>query len=326
MKETDTPLPGAGEVLVRVTSIGVNQAEVMGRLGKYKASTGEPPFVPGIEAGGVIESVGDGVDPSRVGERVVLGPGVPRGVDGAHGGTYRSHMVVDARITLRAPDELPDDQLGAVILPYLTSYGCLIQHHGLKPGAVVGIPAATSSVGLAAAQVVKAAGGTAIGFTSSPRKVEALETLETCAFDEVIVTHDEDRNLRPFRRDLKALTGGKGVDVFFDPVAAGAYLQEEVLALAPGGKIYIYGLLGRPDKVDITPLIIKRASIEGWVLNRTVDAGEEVWRGVCDAIFRGFASGAYKQHLDRVFKLEDAQAAHEYLVKGQHIGKLVLVP
>ena len=328
--DAPTPGPASGEVLVRVTSIGMNHADLMGREGRYKASTGEPPFTPGIEAGGVIEAAGEGVDPSRVGQRVVLAPSLPRPIDGPDGGTYRTHIAIDASLALPAPEALPDDQLGAVWLAYLTAWGCLAWKDNLQPGSIVGIPAASSSVGLAAAQVVKALGATAIGLTSSPAKAQALEQLDTAAFDHVIVTHDRDaegnRVMRPWHRETKQLTDGKGVDVFFDPVAAGEYLTAEVRALSPGGRIYIYGLLGQPGPADLSPLIIKNGSLVGWVLYEIISAGGDVWRGACDAILQRFTDGTFKQHIAARYPLSDAQRAHAEMQRGDHVGKLVLVP
>jgi NADPH:quinone reductase-like Zn-dependent oxidoreductase len=325
-----TPQPGPMEVRVRVTSIGLNHADLMGREGNYKAATGEPPFVPGIEAGGIIEEAGEEVDASRIGERVVLAPTLPRPIAGTHGGTYRSHIVIDESLALLAPNALPDDQLGAVWLPYLTAWGCLAWKDGLKPASIVGIPAASSSLGLAAAQVVKALGGTAIGLTSSPDKAEALESLGTAHFDHLIVTHDKDedgnRTMRPWHRDLKQLTDGKGVDVFFDPVASGAYLTTEVRSLAKGGRIYIYGLLGEPDVVDLSPLIIKKGSLHGWVIDEVSKAGDDVWQHACREILKRFIDGTFQQHIAAKYPLADVQFAHEEMEKGQHIGKLVLVP
>lgn len=322
--------PGPGQVRVKLTSVGMNQAELMGRRGEYKASTGDPPFVPGIEGGGIVESVGEGVDPARVGQRVTLAPGVPRGVNGSHGGTYRSHMLVEAAIAMPAPDAIPDEQLGAIWLPYLTAYGCLIWKHGLKPGDTVALPAASSSVALAAAQVAKHHGATVIGLTSSPSKVEKLRALPTARFDHLVVTHDRaadgSRTLLPWHRDLKALTDGKGVNVFFDPVAAGPYLSTEVRALAKHGRIYIYGLLGELGEVNLQPLIIRRGGIMTFVIDEIVSAGDDAWRPACAAIFDGFAQGAYRQHIDRTFPLSEVQAAHAYMQDARHLGKLVLIP
>ena len=325
-----TPNPGPMQVRVRVTSIGLNHADLMGREGRYKASTGEPPYVPGIEAGGIIEDVGEEVDASRIGERVVLAPSAPRAIDGPHGGTYRSHIVVDESLALLAPDGIPDEQLGAVWLAYLTAWGCLAWKDQLRPGQSVGIPAASSSVGLAAAQVVKALGGTAIGLTSSPDKVDELRALDTCRFDHIVVTHDRDAQgkatMRPWHRDIKTLTDGQGVDVFFDPVAAGEYLSTEVRALAKGGRIYLYGLLGEPGPVDLSPMILRGASMHGWVLDQVIKAGNRVWRQACADIFNHFVDGTFKQHLAQVYAMKDVRQAHAEMEKGNHIGKLVLVP
>lgn len=325
-----TPEPGPMQVRVRVTSVGMNHADLMGRAGRYKASTGQVPFVPGLEAGGIIEAVGEHVDSARLGERIILAPSVPRAVEGAHGGTYRSHIVIDESLAMLAPDALPDEQLGAVWLAYLTAWGCLAWKDNLKPGAIVGIPAASSSVGLAAAQVVKALGGIAIGLTSSPDKADAIGQLGTQCFDHLVVTHDRDaqgnRVMRPWHRDMKAITEGKGVDVFFDPVAAGGYLSTEVRSLATGGRIYIYGLLGEPGPVDLSPMIIRGASLHGWVLDEIVRAGSAVWRSECNAILQHFIDGTFKQHLAKVYSFEAVRQAHADMAQGKHIGKLVLVP
>ncbi len=326
VEERPTPAPGAGEVLVRVTSIGMNHAELMGRRGEYRLSTGDPPFTPGLEAGGVIDAVGVGVSEDRVGERVVIGPGAPRIGDGGYGGTYRSHYVVDAAQALKAPDVLSDEQLGAVWLPYLTAWGCLIWKQGLQAGQVVGLPAASSSVALAAAQVVRQSGAVPIGFTRSEGKAEQVRSLETAVYEHVIVTNDEKGEMRPWHRDLKGLTNGRGVDVFFDPVASGDYLNTEIRSLANDGCIWVYGLLGTTGAVDVTPLIRKRAAIRGWGLTELVAAGESAWREGCEAVLSGFASGVYLQHIARVFGLSEVREAHTYMERGEHLGKLVLVP
>lgn len=335
--ESPMPEPGAGQVRVRLTSIGMNQAELLGRKGGYKASTGEVPFTVGIEGGGVIDALGDGVSAAHPelaeGVRVTLGPNVPRGVDGPHGGTYRTHMVVDANAALPVPfgpDVLPDDEIGCLWLPYLTAYGCLVWQAGLKAGDIVGIPAASSSVGLAASQVVKAVGARAIGFTSSPGKVQTLEAMDTARFDDLVITHESGeaggRVIRKFHRDIKQLTDGHGVDVWFDCVAAGEYLSTEVRALAGGGRLYLYGLLGEAGVVDLQPLIIRRGSIHTFVLYNIVSAGEAVWRAACEAIFKGFADGAYRQRIAGKFAFDDVREAHAAMEKGEHIGKMVLVP
>ena len=333
VEDVDTPEPGPGQVRVRLTSIGLNHAELMGRRGEYKLSTGDPPLVLGLEGGGVIEALGDGVDASRVGQRVVLSPDAPRPASGGLGGTYRSHYVLPADRALPAPDAIPDDQLGAVWLAYLTAYGCLVWKHPHDlEGKFVAMPAASSSTALAAAQIVKHHGGVAVGLTTSAAKVEKIQSLGPLApYDHVIVTHDPPqadgtRPMRKWHREMRKLNDGNGMDVFFDPVASGGYLATEILCLAQGGTIYVYGLLGEPGVIDVSPLIRKRGQIAGWVNNEIIEAGENHWRPACDAILRGFSDGHYQQHIDAAWKLDDVQTAHAEMEKAAHVGKLVMVP
>jgi NADPH:quinone reductase-like Zn-dependent oxidoreductase len=296
----------------------------MARRGDYKAMTGEPPFVPGLECGGVIERVGEGVDAARVGARVSVSPAAPRSNE-TGGGTYRSHYVCPAGHALAVPDAVGDDQLGALWLSYLTAWGAIVDRYGIGPGDTVGLPAASSSVGLAAAQVARAQGAKVIGLTRHAEKIERIEALETAAFDHLVATH-EGNAIKPFHRDLKERTDGAGVDLFFDPVAAGAYLESEIKALATGGTICVYGLLGEPGKVDVHPLILKGGSIEGFVLYELTAGPSTAWRAGCEAILEGFANGVYRQHVDGVFALEDVREAHTAMEQAEHVGKLVMVP
>lgn len=327
IQDQPTPQPGPGQVVVRITSIGMNHAELMGRRGEYRLSTGDPPFTPGLEGGGIIELVGENVDPNLTpGTRVILGPSAPRiGADG-FGGTYRSHYLVDASLVFTAPDNIPDVQLGAIWLPYLTAWGCLIWKQQLRAGQIVGIPAASSSVALAAAQVARAAGGIPIGMTRSEDKAQRVKNLDTAQFEHIVVTHEKDGSMRKWHRELKQLTDGQGVDVFFDPVASGDYLNTEIRALANGGCIWVYGLLGQTGSVDVTPLIRKQAAIRGWGMSEIVGAGEEAWRQGCQAVLKGFESGAYRQEVGGTFPLSDVRQAHETMEQGKHLGKLVLIP
>lgn len=328
LREVPTPTPRAGQVLVRLMSIGMNHADLMGRRGDYKLSTGDPPYTPGLEGGGVIEAVGEGVDTSRVGERVVLAPQVTRPQRGL-GGTYRSHYVCGADEPFVAPAGIPDDWLGALWLSHLTSWGCLMWKHNRQGvlingprDQVVGLPAASSSVALAAAQVVRTAGGTSIGLTTSEAKVADIREV----YDHVVVTHDADGQMKPWHRDLKRLTEGRGVDIFFDPVAAGDYLNTEIRCLAQRGVIYVYGLLGKTGPVDVTPLIRKHARIEGYVNDELFAAGDAETMQGCSAVLDLFSAGRYTQRIGQVFPLADVREAHEAMQRGTHVGKMVLVP
>jgi NADPH:quinone reductase-like Zn-dependent oxidoreductase len=318
--ERPTPEPSRGEVRVRITSIGMNHAELMARRGEYKLASGDPPFTPGLEAGGVIDAAGEGVTTPKIGERVSVDLDALRTSERMRGG-YRSHFVCRADRVVPMPDAVPDEQLGSVLEPYLTAWGCLVWKQQIGAGQFVAIPAASSSVGLAAAQIVRHAGAVAIGLTTSPEKVERIRALPNHSFEHLVVTRE-----RPWHQDLKTITGGRGVDVFFDPVAAGEYLQTEIRGLAPRGVIWVYGLLGKPGTVDVSPLIRKHAAIRGWLLPELFEAGgPDLQRGHRE-VLDGLASGAYRQHVDRVFSLAEVREAHAYMERGEHVGKLVMVP
>lgn len=325
LEEAAPPVAAEGQVVVRLTSIGLNHADLMGRRGEYRLSTGEPPFVPGLEGGGIVESVGPNVTSVKPGDRVILTPDAPRRAAGGGGGTYRTHYLATQDQVMPAPSRLPDDQLGAVWLPYLTAWGCLVWKQRLEPGQVVALPAASSSVALAAAQIVKAVGGVAVGLTTSPDKVEAIRALPACRYDHLVVTHEADRTMRPWHRDLRPLAP-KGVDVFFDPVAAGAYLDTEIKALAQQGCVWVYGLLGEPGVVDVTPLIRKHAAIRGWALSELVAVGRQAWEPGCRWILDRLADGAFVQHVGGRYRLDEVRRAHAEMEQGRHIGKLVLIP
>lgn len=321
-EEAPLPSPGHGEVRVRITSIGMNHADLMARSGNYRLSSGSPPFTPGIEGGGIIDAVGPGVSATRKNERVILGLGFRRNRD--DGGTYRTHYVCAEEEAIPAPAAIPDDQLGAIWLPYLTAWGCLVWKQQMKPGDYVALPAASSSVALAAAQIVRQQGGIAIGMTTNSQKVERIRALHSCAYDHLVVTKSGPGR-QPWYNDLKRITRGHGVDIFFDPVGAGVYLDTEIRSLAQRGSIYIYGLLGKPGQVDVQPLIRKYANLRGWLLNELAESRDALLRGYRE-VLGGFASGVFTQHVAGVYKLAQASVAHEFMERGEHVGKLVLVP
>ena len=329
LQVVDRPMlqPGPTQVRVQATSIGMNHADLMGRRGEYKLMTGRPPFTPGLEAGGVIDAIGQAVTDREVGQRVILSLDVPRRNSGVpSSGTYRSHYICAAHETIVAPDAVPDEQLGAIWLSYLTSWGCLVHQQNVQPGQIVAMPAASSSVAMAAAQIVKKIGGITIGLTSSPDKIATLEQMSECAFDHLLLTQESTGRPTVWHNNLKRITGGRGVNVFFDPVAAGAYLETEIRLLAQGGVIWIYGLLGKPDVVNVTPLIRKGGAIRGWAVHAFAASEPEVLEVGYRFILDGFESGQFCQSAGRLFQIDDVQEAHTYMEQGQHIGKLVLVP
>ncbi|EDX84096.1 oxidoreductase, zinc-binding dehydrogenase family [Synechococcus sp. PCC 7335] len=314
----DTLRPAVGEVVIRLTSVGLNQADLMARRGEYRLSSGEPPFTPGIEGGGVITAVGEGVSDRTVGQRVTLTVGAV-----AKKGTYRSEFLAAAAETILVPEGVDDELLGALWLPFLTAWGALVWRQAVQPEQIVMLPAASSSVAIAASQIAKQLGCRTIGTTTSPDKVDTLQSLEAAQYDHIVVTR-QSKSEKPWWRSIKQITQGRGVDVIFDPVAAGEFLNTEIRLLAPGGTIWVYGLLGTPDTVDISPLIRKDAAIRGWLLNSIVGTSAE--NEGYQHILKQVAAGHYTLPIAGRFPLEDVREAHTELEAGGHIGKYILQP
>jgi NADPH:quinone reductase-like Zn-dependent oxidoreductase len=313
-----TPAADSNQVVVRLTSIGMNHADLMARRGEYKLISGNPPFTPGIEGGGYIQALGNRVTDRHVGQRMILSLDAPAS-NGIGQGTYQSHYLTTADKTIPAPDEIPDELLGALWLPYLTAWGCLIWKQQLQPGQIVLLPAASSSVAIAASQVVKHYGGISIGLTTSPGKVDKLQAMKEAQYDHLVVTRE-----RKWWRDIKRLTQGKGADVIFDPIAAGEFLNQEIRLLANQGTLWIYGLLGQPDIIDVTPLIRKSAAIRGWLVNEL--SGTQQEQAAYQHVLESVANQTYKLPVSAKFSLQEVRHAHEAMEQGQHIGKLILIP
>ncbi len=321
------PHPNAGEVVVQLISVGMNQADLMARRGEYRLSSGEPPFTPGIEGGGVITEVGTAVKDRQIGQRVILSLGAPQRND-AQKGTYRSHFVALASETIPVPDGINDDLIGALWLPFLTAWGALVWRQNVQAGQVVLLPAASSSVAIAASQIIKQRGGITIGTTTSPSKVEALQSLSAAQYDHIVVTGQSSGESQPWWRTVKKIvnkeTNSRGIDVIFDPVAAGDFLHHEIRLLAQGGTLWAYGLLGSIGKVDISPLIRKDAAIRGWLLNFIAETSAET--EAYNHILENVAAGTYQMPIAGTFTLEQVPEAHTAMESAGHIGKYILKP
>jgi NADPH:quinone reductase len=222
LKLEDLPLtePGEGEVRLQVEAIGLNRAEVMFRQGQY-LETPKPPSRIGYEAAGTVDAVGPGVSGIRIGDRVSTIPGFSMG----RYGVYGESAIVPATAVARYPDNLSPIEGTAIWMQYLTAYGALVEFGQIKRNDPVLITAASSSVGLAAIQIARAAGARVLATT---RGADKKPFLLAAGADHVIVTDEEDLAER-----VMAITGGNGARVAFDPVA-GPFLEKIAEAAAPG--------------------------------------------------------------------------------------------
>lgn len=304
--------PQPGEVRIKVQALGLNRAEVMYRTNIYPEQAQFPSRI-GYEAAGMIEALGEGVTDFQVGDRVSTIPGFSLNQYGVAGDT----AIVPAKHVAQYPDHFSPEEGTSIWMQYLTAYGALMEFGQLKPGDVVAITAASSSVGLAAIQTVNDAGGISIAITRKANKREGL--LKTGA-QHVIVTDQEDMVER-----MHAITEGKGAAIVFDPVG-GPYLETLANIVAPEGLIVEYGWLAEGTPVfPVVPAIVKGFRIQGFHLGFHVIAHPERLQAGIRYITQRLQSGAFRPHLaERRFTLNQIADAYRYMESNEQIGKIVV--
>jgi len=312
LKVEDLPLlePGDGEVRLRVEAIGLNRAEVMYRRGQY-LETPELPSRIGYEAAGTIDAVGPGVSGLQVGDRVSTIPSFSMGKYGVYG----ESAIVPAYAAATYPENLTAVEGAAIWMQYLTAFGALIEYGHTNAQDTVLITAASSSVGLAAIQITKAAGALAIATT---RGAEKKPFLLDAGADHVIVTDDEDLTER-----VMAITSGAGASIVFDPVA-GPLLEMLAAAAAPGATIFEYGALApAPTPFPLFTALAKGLTVRGYTLFEIVKDPEMLARGK-RFIHESLQSGKLKPLIDRTFTLDAIAEAHRYMESNRQKGKIVV--
>jgi NADPH:quinone reductase-like Zn-dependent oxidoreductase len=303
--------PGAGEVRLKVEAIGLNRAEVMFRRGQYLE---EPTFPSklGYEAAGVVDALGPGVEGLEVGDRVSTIPAFSM----VRYGVYGDSAIVPAYAVAKYPAELSAAEGASIWMQYLTAYGALVNYGELEASHTVLITAASSSVGLAAIQIVKAANATAIATTRGRAKKQAL--LDAGA-DRVIVTDEENLPER-----VLAITDGKGADLVFDPVA-GPMLMDLAQATAKGGTIFVYGALSpEPTPYPLFAALGRGLTIRGYTLFEITGDTARMNEGK-DFVYDGLAAGDLKPIVARTFPLDEIVEAHRYMESNEQIGKIVVL-
>jgi NADPH:quinone reductase-like Zn-dependent oxidoreductase len=312
LKVEDLPLtePGNGEVRLKVEAIGLNRAEVMYRRGQYLEAPDLPSRI-GYEAAGTIDAVGPGVSGLHVGDRVSTIPSFSMGKYGVYG----ESAVVPAYAAAPYPDNLTAVEGAAIWMQYLTAFGALVEYSQINAQDTVLITAASSSVGLAAIQITKAAGASAIATT---RGADKKQFLLDAGADHLIVTDEEDLAER-----VMALTSATGANVVFDPVA-GPMLERLAAAAAPGATIFEYGALASaPTPFPLFAALTKGLTIRGYTLFEIVKDAEKLARGK-QYIRDGLQSGKLKPVIDRSFSLDAIADAHRYMESNRQKGKIVV--
>ncbi|BCX68797.1 zinc-dependent alcohol dehydrogenase family protein [Pseudomonas izuensis] len=310
LEAVDVPAPGPGEVQIEVKAIGLNRAEVMFRNHAYLQEAQFPSRL-GYEAAGVVVAVGAGVTDFSAGDAVSVIPPL----DIARWGTYGELANVPAHLTVRHPQNLSFEQAAASWMQYVTAWGALVEQARLGKGDVVLVTAASSSVGLAAFQIAKMVGATAIGITRTRAKKQAL--LDAGAAH-VIVSDEEDMVER-----VMALTDGKGARVVFDPVG-GPSFEPLTQSMAKGGILLEYGALSpEPTPFPLFTVLGKCLTLKGYLYAEIVSDPATLSRAKA-FILDGLASGALSPIIARTFTLDEIQEAHRFIEANQQVGKVVV--
>ena len=303
--------PGHGEVRLKVQALGLNRAECMFRSGMYLETPALPSRL-GYEAAGTVEAVGPGVIGIKAGERVSTIPAFQL----SKYGVYGEWAIVPAYACAAYPEAMTPEQGAAIWMQYLTAWGALIEFGKLERRQTVLIPAASSSVGLAAIQIAKASGATAIATT---RRSDKKTRLAEAGADHVIATEQEDLPKR-----VMEITADKGADIIFDPVA-GPYIETLTQAASQHGMVFIYGMLDpRPTPFPMTPAFTKGLSLRAYTLFEVTGQPALLEKGK-RYVYDGLKSGALNPILDeRRFALDQIVDAHRYMESNRQFGKIVV--
>jgi NADPH:quinone reductase-like Zn-dependent oxidoreductase len=309
-EEISSPQPGKGEVRLEVQASGLNRAESIYYHGKY-FETPQLPSRLGYEVAGVVKAVGEGVDAGWIGKSVATVPGFSMN----RYGTLGEEAIVPAGVLGEYPKNLTPVQGAAIWMQYLTAYGALVHVGGVKAGDFVSIPAASSSVGLAAIQIVRDHNATAIAVTRSATKRAELLALGA---HHVIVSDEEDYIAR-----MREITGGQGVRLTFDPVA-GPFVEKLAEASAREGTVILYGALsGKPTPFPLMTAMGNALSINGYTLmeitqNPVLEASAKKYA------FDRLADGRFVPKIARTFPFAQTIEAYQYLESNQQVGKVVI--
>jgi putative PIG3 family NAD(P)H quinone oxidoreductase len=309
LAEAATPVPGAGEVLIRVAAAGLNHADMAQAKGMYPPPAGASPIL-GMEVSGTVEVLGDGVGNCEVGDQVcALLPG----------GGYADHAVASALCVLPVPKGVSLVEAAALPEVHFTVWTNLMDSARLKPGESVLIHGGSSGIGTAAIQMLHARGHKVFTTAGSAEKCAACASLGA---DRAINYREED-----FVEIVKAETDGRGVDVILDMVG-GDYIQRNMSAAAVWGRVVnIAYMSGMQASVNFAPMLMKRLSLLATTLRaRSPQEKATIRDALLREIWPLIDRGKIRPVVDRVFPLAEAQSAHARMAKSEHIGKLLLAP
>jgi NADPH2:quinone reductase len=304
--ELDLPQPGPGELRVKVGACGVGYVDALVSLGRYQVKPSLP-HVPGSEAAGTVDAVGEGVTGLKPGDRVMVT---------AKSGAFAEYCLASSAGAKLIPDRMSFDQAAGFRVNYITALHGLRDRAWLQPGERLLVLGAAGGVGMAAVQVAKILGATVIAAGSNEAKRDFASAQGA---DQVMDTAPEG-----WRDRLKALTGGHGPDAVFDPVC-GPLFELAFRSLAWRGRHLVVGFAGGPIPALPANLpLMKGAALIGVDVRQFMLFEAERAASHLDELLGWVADGQLVPAVGRVFDLEDARQALTFAMSGSGLGKTVV--
>ena len=306
VEDIPSPVAGPGEVVVSVKTASVNFPDVLIIQNKYQLKP-PLPFSPGSELAGVVKSVGDGVTHLKPGDPVMAITGY---------GAFAEEVLVDVNRLLPIPTGMDFVSAAAFGLTYATSEHALCDRGELKAGETLLVLGASGGVGIAAIEIGKALGARVIACASTDDK---LAVCREHGADDTINYATED-----LRERIKAITGGKGADVVYDPVG-GTYTELALRSIAWRGRLLVVGFAaGDIPKIPLNLTLLKGCAIVGVFWGEFTRREPQRFLAAMDKLGRWFAEGKLKPHVSGTFPLERAADALAMMAGRNVMGKVVL--
>ena len=309
LETAPVPRPGPGQVLVEVVAAGVNRPDCQQRLGKYPPPPGAT-NVPGLEVAGRVVALGEGVSGPALGAEICAL---------VISGGYAEFCVAEAALCLPRPGRLSLVEAGSTPENAFTVYDNVVTRGRLAAGETILVHGGSSGIGVTAIQLAKRRGATVYATAGSAEKCAFCRDLGA---DAAIDYKAED-----FVAVVKALTGGRGVDVILDMVGA-PYLARNLAALAMEGRLVQIAFMqgAKAPDFDMTPVMVRRLSITGSTLRpRATALKAAIAERLRDDVWPLYEEGTMRPVIHATFPLERAGEAHALMESSKHLGKIMLV-
>lgn len=306
LRDIDPPPLGPTQVRIRVAAAGVNFADTLFIQGKYQEKVA-PPLIPGMELAGTVIELGSQVSGLTVGDRVMAA---------VTGGAFAEQAVAEQTDVVRLPDSLDFVTAAGFPVAYGTSHLGLKGKAGLRPGEVLVVHGAAGGVGLTAVEVGVALGATVIATAGGPDKVQVA--LDHGAH------HGIDYKAEDIRERVKALTGGRGADVIYDPVG-GAVFDASLRSVAPDGRILVIGFAsGTVPQIPANILLVKNVTVIGYWWGAYRKLNPTLLQASLAECVQWWADGKLRPLVSQTLPLERAADALDLLRTRAATGKVVL--